>query len=69
MSVDVNLLGGVGINFVVSERLGINLMSKYTYMWNDKFDNRTSKGGDFNDQALMTTIGLNYNFIRNKKSE
>lgn len=62
MSVDVNLLGGVGINFAVSERIGVNLMSKYTYMWNDKIDDRTFSNETFQDQALMTTIGLNYNF-------
>lgn len=69
ISVDVNLFGGLGINFVVSETIGINLMSKYTYMWNDDFDNRKSSGKKFQDQLLMTTIGLNYNFNRKKKSE
>jgi hypothetical protein len=32
LSIDVNLLGGEGINLAVSERIGINLMPKYTYM-------------------------------------
>ena len=29
ISVDVNALGGIGVNFAVNERIGINLMSKY----------------------------------------
>ncbi len=69
MSVDVNLLGGAGINFAVSERIGINLMSKYTYMWTDQLDNRVSDVRNFQDQALMTTIGLNYNFTGKKDSD
>jgi hypothetical protein len=69
MSVDLNLLGGIGINFVISERLGFNLMSKYTYMWNDDFDNRSSKGRNFQDQLLITTIGLNYRFTIKKDAD
>ena len=69
MSVDVNLLGGIGINFVISEKLGINLMSKYTYMWNDDFDDRSSKDKNFQDQLLITTIGLNYRFTGKNDSD
>lgn len=69
ISVDVNALGGIGFNFAVSERLGINLMSKYTYMWNDQFDARDDVGNNLEDQALMTTIGLTYNFTGRKDSD
>ena len=69
MSVDVNLLGGIGINFAISEKLGINLMSKYTYMWNDDFDYRSSKDKNFQDQLLITTIGLNYRFTGKNDSD
>ncbi|MEN8929038.1 MAG: outer membrane beta-barrel protein, partial [Flavobacteriales bacterium] len=69
ISVDVNLLAGAGINFAVNERFGINLMTKYTYMWNDKLDNRTGSNNDFHDQALMTTLGVNYNFSGKKDTD
>lgn len=69
ISVDVNALGGIGVNFAVNERIGINLMSKYTYMWNDNFDNRDDVGNNYEDQALMTTVGLTYNFTGRKDSD
>ncbi len=69
LSVDVNALGGIGFNFAVSERLGINLMTKYTYMWNDELDNRVDPADKFQDQALMTTIGLTYNFSAKKDTD
>ena len=69
LSVDVNLLGGLGFNFVLSERLGLNVMSKYTYMWNDNLDNATSVNRNFQDQALMTSVGLTYNFTPRKDSD
>ncbi|MDB9932160.1 thrombospondin type 3 repeat-containing protein [Flavobacteriales bacterium] len=69
LAVDVNMLGGAGINFAVNERLGINIMSKYTYMWTDNLDNATSSVRNFQDQALMTTIGLNYSFSGKKDTD
>ena len=58
LAVDVNALGGIGFNFQVSERLGINLMTKYTYMWTDELDNREDPADKFQDQALMTTFRI-----------
>lgn len=69
LAVDVNLLGGAGINFAVNDRLGINIMSKYTYMWTDNLDNATSSVRNFQDQALMTTVGLNYSFTGKKDTD
>jgi OmpA-OmpF porin, OOP family len=69
ISLDVNALGGIGFNFAVTERLGINIMSKYTYMWNDKLDNRVDPSDKFQDQAMMTTIGFNYNFSAKKDTD
>jgi len=69
ISVDVNLFAGLGINFEVSETFGISLMSTYTYIWNDDFDDRKSSVNKFQDQLLMTTLGINYSFNRKKKSE
>lgn len=69
VSVDVNILGGAGINFAVSERMGINILSKYTYMWNERLDNATSTDRNFQDQALMTTVGLTYNFSAKKDTD
>ena len=69
MSLDVNMLGGIGVNFAVSERLGINVMSKYTYMWTDELDNATSTDRNFQDQALMTSLGVTYNFSTKKDSD
>lgn len=44
-------------------------MSKYTYMWTDNLDNATSSVRNFQDQALMTAIGLNYSFSGKKDTD
>ena len=66
ISVDVNALAGLGFHFIINEKWGIDLKTKYTYMWNDNMDNKMDVN-DFQDQALMTTIGITYAFSSLKK--
>jgi len=63
ISVDVNMLAGLGFNIQLTEKFAVDLKSKYTYMWNDDMDNSMNVN-DYQDQALMTTVGLVYSFSK-----
>ena len=57
---DFPLLAGAGVNYRITDVIGINYQATMGYLFSDARDNR--KGGDFNDAFLLHTIGLNFNF-------
>ena len=61
ISVDVNMLAGLGFHFPINKNWGVDLKTKYSYLWNDNMDNSMDVN-DIEDQALMTTIGVTYTF-------
>ncbi len=48
--------GGVGLEYALNKRLGINITGQYNYILDDGFDSR--KAGSYNDSFLKGTFGL-----------
>ncbi len=64
---DFPLIVGAGINFRVSKVVGINYQATMGYMSSDSRDYVI--GGQFNDAFLLHTIGLNFNFGKQKDQD
>ncbi|MFK7831793.1 MAG: Curli production assembly/transport component CsgG [Winogradskyella sp.] len=59
--------GGLGLELIITEGVGLKLFGEYNYMFTDELDGLVA--GDFNDVLLRAGLGLNIYFGGNKKKE
>lgn len=57
---DWPLIVGAGVNYRITNVIGINYQASLGYLFSDGRD--FEKGGKFNDAFLIHTLGLNFNF-------
>ncbi|MCX7551950.1 Curli production assembly/transport component CsgG [Xanthomarina sp. F2636L] len=63
--IDAKMQGGLGLEYIVTDKIGLKLFSDYNYVYSDELDGRIY--GDSDDVYWRMALGMNFYFGSSKR--